>query len=157
MSKKKPAAATQTALPILNPAREPGRCIYFGDLQLGACAAGIEYATVRVQHEEITDYSIANPYPRVNSLPCQRELNPARATCAHRQLPTNEEVRAWREAGAVLVAHTIQVRREIMHSGKAEGTVRCPKCGGHITFTQRADKGVSARCDTLGCFRLDER
>jgi hypothetical protein len=134
------------------------KCKHFNGVQNDACRAGVKYADVRIANSAQGGYS----------LPCLTEYNLAGATCGQCQLPTPDEIAAWKRDMAERFEKVVKARAAIVaHLGGpwkkgtpgSTGTIDCPVCGkaGGLGFSRSGYNGhIHAACKTPVCVQWME-
>jgi hypothetical protein len=132
-----------------------GRCKHFNGVQNDACAAGVVYESVRLDHDPLPNAG-TSAGKTTRSLPCLARFNPGGATCALATFPTREEAeereaRSTAYLNAVFAARRIIVEQTCGMRG-VRGSVECPTCGKRLGFSVASSNGhIHARCETPDC------
>lgn len=136
------------------PAANAGTCIHYTGVLTAAmhcvptCRAGVVYRELAGGEEP----------GWVGRLPCSRwsKGSQQQATCEHRQMPTDQQVeawRAWRDEHTRLSLQAVRLAKAAAkQSQRAVGEVQCPACGGVLRWAvSRTNGHMHGRCDTGEC------
>lgn len=135
------------------------RCVHFtglrgpGMVKHEACAAGVRYDDVTVDHAPMTyKDSSGTPHQSTKSRPCHGRYNHCGVICAKRETPTREAAEEHVREGDRMVANYVKARGAITASKKKSGSVDCPICTtGALNFGIAPNGHIHAKCNTEGC------
>lgn len=144
---------------------------YRGTANGKTCAAGVEYASVQVEHEPVKYRHDAKekgePYTATRSLPCIQEWNFVGATCEKCEFRTPEEVAAEEKESEERFARIGLIRLAIVEAcggpwkrgmPGSGGKIECPACKtGTVSYSRAGYNGhIHAACSTPNCARWME-
>jgi hypothetical protein len=122
-------------------AKRLATCKHFTGIMNEACAVGVAYRPLRDTSK-----------PGLAKWPCMGTdcVN----VCDKKELNTAEEVDAEEREFQERLSHFVPAREAIIATGKAGGTIDCPRCNlvDGLYFTVSSYNGhVHAACRTMGC------
>jgi hypothetical protein len=146
-------------LPIITSGSDPAtRCKHFTGLQNNVCAAGVAYASVRMNGQFQYRYKYSKAvYTHRACYPCLGKWNFGGETCDKREFPTREELEAEDRSFQEQFANTLKAREAIVAAtnGKrgVSGQIDCPICNtGKLGYSVSGYNGhIHARCSTENC------
>lgn len=136
------------------PKAKAGTCIHYsgvfthGLADVLTCRAGVAYRELAGGDEP----------GWVGRLPCSTWVAGKQqpVTCEHRQMPTDQQVEAWRAWRDASNSQTMKalalVSKAAQESQRYVGEVECPACSGVLRWAKSRTNGhIHGRCDTPEC------
>lgn len=132
---------------------------YAGMHEKTHCDAGVEYQSVRVDHDPIkyrASSGDTTTYERRTSYPCLPRFDVFGCQCEKREFRTRQEIEAEERENADRFRRIAKALESIHAVAKGRrgigGDIECPNCKGTLRFSIASYNGhIHARCSTDGC------